>query len=138
MKFADMLPFRTAICGLILLAGLVEDAAGISNEYCSDQNTGDEGPFHNIYNSMGSCSTQCEESYAFAVLQGENCWCSNYIPSSQSSTSNCDSECPGYPDNQCGDPDRGMYGYVPLGNPPLGTAGASSAASTVSLIFMAR
>ena len=133
-KFAGMLPFRTALCGLALLAVAAEAGDGLYNEYCSSQNSADAGPYYNIYQSMGSCSTQCQDQYAFAVLQGKNCWCSNYIPSTQSSTSDCSLQCPGYPNDSCGNPDRGLYGYVPLNKQPLGTAGASSssAQSTVS------
>ena len=37
MKLLSMVPFRIAILGLILLAGTV---SGISQEYCSNENTG--------------------------------------------------------------------------------------------------
>ena len=128
MKHNDMLPYRTAVGSLAVLA-LISRADALSTQYCSNANTADDGPFYSIYNSMGSCSTQCQSDYAFAVVQGKNCWCSNYIPADQASTSNCQVQCPGYPDDVCGNPDRGMFGYIPLGNPPLGTAGASSVSS---------
>lgn len=129
MKLIGMLPFRTAICGLILLAAFVR-ADDLSTEYCSDQNTGTDGPFYSIYNSMGACQTQCQDNYAFGIVQGKNCWCGNYIPSQQGSVSDCNSACPGFPSDLCGNPGRGMYGYIPLGIAPSGTAGASSAVST--------
>lgn len=138
MKLDGMLPFRTAVCGLALLALSVIADDGLYTEYCSSQNTGsDEGPYYNIYNSMGACSTKCQNQYALAVVQGKNCWCTNYIPADQASTSDCSAQCPGYPDDLCGNPEKGLYGYVPLDKAPLGTAGAaSSAQSTVSTLSM--
>lgn len=128
-----MLPFRTALCGFIWLAVFAR-ADDLTTKYCSSQNTGTDGPFYSIYNSMGFCSTQCQDGYAFGIVQGKNCWCSNYIPAEQGSISNCNSQCPGFPSDLCGNPEQGMYGYIPLGIAPSGTAGASSSQSTVSSI----
>lgn len=136
MKYAGMLPFRTALCGLALLAvsAKAQDGA-LYNAYCSSQNSGSgNGPYFSIYNTMGSCATTCRAQFAFAVVQGQNCWCSNYIPANQASTSGCNSPCPGYPDNLCGNPVKGLYGYVPLDIAPLGTAGAPGPKSTVSTL----
>jgi hypothetical protein len=61
-------------------------------------------------------------------VQGENCWCSNYIPSNQQSTSKCNEPCPGYPSDSCGS-SSGLFGYIALNIKPSGTAGASSSAA---------
>lgn len=133
MKLIGMLPFRTALFGLILLAAFVR-ADDLSTEYCSTQNTGTDGPYYSIYMSMGACQTQCQDGYAFGIVQGKNCWCGNYIPRQQATVSDCNSACPGFPSDVCGNPGRGMYGYIPLGNAPSGTAGASSSVSAASYL----
>ncbi|KAG8167607.1 hypothetical protein KVR01_003296 [Diaporthe batatas] len=96
-------------------------------EYCASSNTGDGSSASSIYQSQGLCYGTCKDGgYAFAVLQSSDCWCSNLVPSSddQTSTSNCQSSCPGYPSDYCGG--DGTYGYIALGPSPSGTAGGSS------------
>ena len=88
-------------------------------------------PVSNSYQSNGACSTTCS-GYAFAVVQGTSCWCSNYIPASQSSTSSCGVACPGYPYENCGDQSSGLFGYVALGPSPSGTQGAASSSAASS------
>ena len=78
--------------------------------------------------SMGKCFNYCKASYAFAVVQYQTCWCSNYIPAQQDSTGQCDQTCPGFPGDLCGNSNSALYGYIPLYNQPLGTAGAVSSA----------
>lgn len=132
MKLTGMVPFRAAILCLPLLFGFAVAQDNLANKYCSTQNTATgDGPYYSIYMSMGKCSGLCG-GFAFAVLQGKNCWCSDLVPGTQASTSNCNSKCPGYPTDLCGNPDDGLFGYVALGKPPSGTAGGSS--SQVSLV----
>ena len=78
----------------------------------------------NNYQSNGRCSTSCA-GYAFAVVQGKSCWCSNYIPADTTSAGSCSVACPGYPYESCGNESAGLFGYVALGKAPLGTQGAS-------------
>lgn len=85
-----------------------------------------------IYMSNGKCGDNCRGSYVFAVIQDQNCWCSNYIPADQDSTSLCNSPCPGFPDDKCGNIAQGLYGYFNLGGTPSGTAGGSSSAAAAS------
>ena len=80
--------------------------------------------------SNGLCSDSCRGSYVFAVLLGKSCWCSNYVPATQESTSQCSDACPGYPSDTCGNSAQGLYAYIQLGGTPSGTAGASSASSS--------
>ena len=159
VKLREMLPFRTALFGLALIIlagrGSAHDS-GLSQTYCSNQNTGSDyspgeyyGPpgshyrtkrqsVYNIYNSGGSCFDQCKDEYAFAVVQNQDCWCSNYAPYETQDTGDCNQQCPGYPSNLCGNQDDGLYGYIALNKAPSGTLGAPSStpappSSTVSL-----
>jgi cell wall integrity and stress response component len=83
--------------------------------------------------SMGKCHDQCIDSYAFAIVQDTNCWCSNYVPANQVSTSECDTPCPGFPDDLCGNSSQGLYGYIKLVLAASGTAGGSSTAAPTSV-----
>lgn len=112
--------------------------AALTIEYCSDANTASASTLEtSIYQSNGLCEDQCSADYAFAVLQGDDCWCSDYIPASQTDVSDCDSSCPGYPSDTCGNPDEGLYGYIAMASvSPSGTAagttGTASASTTAS------
>lgn len=86
----------------------------------------------NHFQSDGSCQQTCLSSYAFAILQGSSCWCSDYIPADTTFTSSCDEHCPGFPSDTCGSTSSGLFGYIALNKSPSGTAGASSAAATTS------
>ena len=141
---------------LLLASTMAPQAQGLSQTYCSNQNTGadyqggrDEsdpmfdggrhaniGPVNDIYNSNGACKTQCEGRYAFAIVQWQNCWCSNYIPAQQGDTGNCNQQCPGYPQESCGNEDDGLYGYIALSNAPSGTMGASSDSQPSSTAYV--
>lgn len=81
-----------------------------------------------IYQSDGLCYDFCLDEYAFAVVQGSECWCSNYVPGTTSSTSDCNTPCPGYPDDTCGG--DSLYGYMSLTLSPSGTKGAATTSST--------
>ncbi|KAI7089753.1 hypothetical protein KC356_g2141 [Hortaea werneckii] len=122
--------FPRALFGLALLASAV---TGQSLNYCSSENTGsDYNKVNDIYNSYGSCTKQCGD-YAFAIVQWQDCWCSNYVPANQQSVGDCNQDCPGYPDNKCGNEDKGLYGYLPIsGNEPSGTAGSGSSSEASS------
>lgn len=76
------------------------------------------------FQSNGLCFDNCKAKYAFAVVQGSRCWCSDYVPAS--STTGCDETCPGYGQESCGNTKKGLFGYISLPNAPKGTAGASS------------
>ncbi|KAK3671981.1 hypothetical protein LTR78_008156 [Recurvomyces mirabilis] len=109
---------------------------GLTQQYCSSENTGsDYSAVYNIYQSNGACLTQCNnQNYAFAIVQYQNCWCSNYTPSNQQNTGSCSEKCPGYPDDLCGNSNAGLFSYLKANGNPSGTAGGSSsqASSTYS------
>ena len=86
-----------------------------------------------VYESNGYCSDKCKGQFAFAVVQDQSCWCSNYIPASQQSVSQCGEKCPGYPFENCGSLANGLFGYVALDKSPSGTAKGSTAQITVSI-----
>jgi hypothetical protein len=81
-----------------------------------------------IYQSNGLCHDFCLSSYAFAVVQGDGCWCSNYAPGT--TTTGCSDQCPGYPPELCGG--SGVYGYIALALSPSGTKGAPSSSAAAS------
>jgi cell wall integrity and stress response component len=91
---------------------------------------------YNMYQSNGACKTQCQGSWAFAIVQDTLCWCSNYIPNMTVDVSKCSDKCPGYPSDLCGNLSGGLYGYIPLTIAPLGIYGAaiSTATSSVSTL----
>lgn len=116
---------------LFLLALFLRQARGLSQEYCSGQNTGASN-FKDTYTfqSNGHCYNECKDTFAFAIVQGKNCWCSNYAPSDQKDTAKCDTTCPGYGYETCGNSDDNLYGYIRADTPISGTVDASTAAKT--------
>ncbi|KAF2201719.1 hypothetical protein GQ43DRAFT_22990 [Delitschia confertaspora ATCC 74209] len=115
----------TGLLALILFAAVwLASPVTADIEYCSSENTGagNEELLH-IYQSNGWCHDQCR-TYAFGIVQGKSCWCSDWIPAKQADTGACNSDCPGYPDEKCGNPDKHLYGYIAIGNKPSGTQGA--------------
>ncbi|CAK4031065.1 Cell wall integrity and stress response component 4 [Lecanosticta acicola] len=129
MKLLNMLPYRRNMV-IWLALGSIQLAAA-TQTYCSTQNTGSSySAVTNIYQSNGACTDQCSSSYAFAVVQWQQCWCSNYIPASQASLSDCSQNCPGYPQEQCGDANSGYFGYIKLDRAASGTAGAASSSTS--------
>jgi hypothetical protein len=89
---------------------------------------------YNLFNSDGSCTVKCQGSYAFAIVLGSDCWCSNYAPSDQMQTNLCNDPCPGYQTDWCGSTAAGLYGYIALSIAPSGTldGGSLSSSSTPS------
>ncbi|KIV90744.1 hypothetical protein, variant 2 [Exophiala mesophila] len=134
---------RLSLCGsshhvlsaiLVVLLLLFSETQGLDISYCSPENNAGSFPTYNYpYQSNGACQQHCVGSYAFAVLQGNDCWCSNYIPADQVSTSDCNQPCPGYPSEWCGSTDEGLYGYFLLSpGIPSGTLGATPSQTTSS------
>ncbi|EAW12725.1 WSC domain-containing protein [Aspergillus clavatus NRRL 1] len=117
---------------LALLASPVSAASALT--YCSSVNTGASFSSQlSIYQSNGLCTTTCNSDYAFAILQGKECWCSNIAPNKATNTdvSDCDVGCPGYPDDSCGDASKGVFAYIQMSlHKPSGTATAPSSSKT--------
>lgn len=110
---------------IVLGAQLLFTAVGaVDASQCSNVNTGSGGKSSNsIYMTNGMCHDNCA-GYAFAITQYQNCWCSNEAPGSTTSTGSCNQDCPGYPDEKCGNQQQGLFAYVALGKAPEGTMGA--------------
>ncbi|EDN99729.1 hypothetical protein SS1G_02587 [Sclerotinia sclerotiorum 1980 UF-70] len=118
--------YRLGVVAIFIFA-LIEHVNGIAMEYCSSLNTATTNGNSSIYQSDGLCHDFCTD-YAFAIVQAEYCWCSNYAPGTTTSTSDCDSPCPGYPPDTCGG--SGTYGYMALGLSPSGTKGAATSSTS--------
>lgn len=84
------------------------------------------------YQTNGKCTDHCKAlgTWAFAVIQFNDCWCSNYIPSTTTDITDCQKDCPGYPTEKCGDVDAGLYIYIKMDGQPSGTVGGSQPSST--------
>ncbi|KAJ8058869.1 hypothetical protein OCU04_011853 [Sclerotinia nivalis] len=119
--------YRLGVAAIFIFA-LIEHVNGIAMEYCSSLNTGTGSGNSSIYQSDGLCHDFCVGEYAFAIVQGEYCWCSNYVPGTTTSTSDCSAPCPGYPDDTCGG--SGTYGYIALALSPSGTKGAATSSTS--------
>lgn len=88
----------------------------------------------NNYQSNGACEQTCA-TYALAILQGKECWCSNVAPSesSQTGVTDCNTGCPGYPADSCGSASKGVFAYVQVsGNSIISTAGGSSSSTSTT------
>ncbi|KAI1488197.1 hypothetical protein F5X96DRAFT_646560 [Biscogniauxia mediterranea] len=116
--------------GAALFAGLAQAATSVTITYCASINTGSGSGNSSIYQSDGLCHDFCVDDYAFAIVQDQDCWCSNYVPaeSTQVDVDDCDTSCPGYPSDLCGG--DGLWGYMSLNVEPSGTTGASTSTAT--------
>ncbi|KAI0905271.1 hypothetical protein F4823DRAFT_145678 [Ustulina deusta] len=100
-------------------------------KYCASANTAATATNSSIWQSNGLCHDFCvDQSFAFAILQEHDCWCSDYVPavSSQVDTDECNDSCPGWQPDTCGA--KGLYGYIALDTSPSGTAGGSTASTS--------
>ena len=86
--------------------------------------------------SAGFCSDSCQGSFAFAVVQGSDCWCTNVAPASQLDWSQCNDPCPGISTEWCGNEQANLFGYFQLpGGKPLGTSGAEAPQASSTPVF---
>lgn len=120
----------------ILLCIQPARAADWEYSYCSSLNTGESNTQYNWpYQSNGNCTNHCTQeggSWAFAVIQYTECWCSNYVPGDTTSSSDCLVDCPGFPDEKCGNKDKDLFIYVQMDGQPSGTKGGSEPTSTAA------
>jgi cell wall integrity and stress response component len=121
----------------LLMFGPSTFVAALDYTVCSSFLTADTDAAYWQYQTNGWCSTHCSTTgtYAYAITQNLNCWCSNYTPSegSELSRSSCNTPCPAYPEEeQCGGDDA--YSYIRLANnvSPSGTRGPSEEATRTS------
>lgn len=83
-----------------------------------------------MFQSNGLCYTFCNPTYSFAILQGFDCWCSDFAPGTTTTLSDCYTPCPGYPDDMCASSSLGLFGYIALPKVPAGTQGGSASSSS--------
>ncbi|KAF3479703.1 uncharacterized protein GIQ15_06679 [Arthroderma uncinatum] len=108
-------------------------SAGVSIDYCAKLNTGSNFDYVvDGFQSIGACQKTCGDKYAFAILQGKTCWCSNAAPGNTVSNDKCNQNCPGYPDDKCGSASQGLYAYIVLDKKPTTTIGSSSMTTSSS------
>merc|ERR1711977_450685 len=127
---------RLTIAAVFLLGLCQHAAAQYTVPYCATFNTADSGTRNeSIYQSNSLCFNYCNGitplntvQYAFAVVQWQTCWCTDYAPSS--STSGCTLDCPGWQEEKCGNTDPSLYGYISLPASVSGTRGPSAATSS--------
>ncbi|KAH8724229.1 hypothetical protein GQ44DRAFT_618614 [Phaeosphaeriaceae sp. PMI808] len=109
----------------------VTPAAAFTESYCSPQNTGNTDVYHWDYQSNGNCTNHCNQigNFAFSVIQFKDCYCSNYTPRNQVNINRCKKDCPGFPSENCGSQDDGLFIYIQGSGQPSGTAGGSQPSS---------
>ncbi|DAA75335.1 TPA_exp: putative ER membrane protein Wsc4 [Trichophyton benhamiae CBS 112371] len=108
-------------------------AAAVDLDYCAEFNTG--STFNSVvdgFQSIGACQKTCGNQYAFAVLQGKMCWCTNAAPKDTIPNGRCNQNCPGYPDDKCGNTSEGLFAYIMLDKKPSTTIGNPSSTTTSS------
>ena len=155
-----MFPTIYLPCLILWLSWSATPASALVQTLCSSQNTGENselGTFwgkplmqasvdfakcghhvvSNDFQSNGRCQTTCQANYAFAIVQYTSCWCSNYVPADTFSVSSCGKQCPGYPPENCGDQQAGLFGYIALSKSPSGTIGAATSSSTATSASLA-
>ncbi|KAI1095899.1 hypothetical protein F5B19DRAFT_272029 [Rostrohypoxylon terebratum] len=127
------MPFTSrtmAFLGLLAFMANIHLAAALDMAYCASINTASTSANSSTFQSDGLCYNFCVDSFAYAVVQDSDCWCSDYTPadSTTEDTTKCSSSCPGYPSDTCGG--DGLYGYMSLSKEPSGTKGSGSSTST--------
>ncbi|KAK0111540.1 hypothetical protein ONS95_001893 [Cadophora gregata] len=128
---------RLTIAAIFLLGLCQRAVAQYEVPYCATFNTADSDTRNSsIYQSNSLCFNYCngitplnKVQYAFAVVQWQTCWCTDYAPSS--STTGCTLDCPGWQEEKCGNTSPSLFGYISLPSSPKGTKGPSAATSSV-------
>ncbi|KAK5991354.1 hypothetical protein PT974_09635 [Cladobotryum mycophilum] len=117
----------------LLLSTLLCLVAAIDVEICSSFNTADMPKNVSVYQTNGLCEGFCRSKSAFAVTQGNGCWCTDFFPDegSRVDTKKCDFPCPAYPLEDCGG--TGLFGYFALNQiAPSGTKTASAPSTSTT------
>ncbi|OAA36590.1 Carbohydrate-binding WSC [Beauveria brongniartii RCEF 3172] len=102
---------------------VVLEAAALSS-LCSTTNTASSGSYSSLYQSRGACGDRCRGQSAYAVVQDDQCWCSDTTPSSTTDDGSCNKPCPGYPQESCGS--EKLYSYILLDRNMVKAAPSSS------------
>jgi len=132
--------FASTLLGLFAFFTLLASikpagAADWTQSYCSSLNTGSDDQVYTWpWQSNGNCTNHCKEegTYAFAVLQYTDCWCSNYAPGDTASMNDCEVDCPGFPTEKCGNKDKDLFMYIEMDGQVSGTIGGSQPTSSAA------
>ncbi|KAI1142275.1 hypothetical protein F5Y05DRAFT_409421 [Hypoxylon sp. FL0543] len=119
-----------ALMGLVAFMSNIGLTSSLDMAYCANINTGTTPANFSIYQSDGLCHDHCFADYAFAIVQGKECWCSDYVPdkTDQVDVSKCSEPCPGFTSDTCGSDQ--LYGYISLAKEPAGTSGGSTSSTS--------
>lgn len=121
-------PLRFFLLAVIALLGFcLPGSDALRIRYCSSLNTGKLEGFEAVYDtfqSHGECQKTCSKDYVFAILQENECWCSDAAPGDTTDVDDCDNDCPGYPFETCGNIDEGLFAYIQLNGRPSTTIGS--------------
>jgi len=121
------------ITNFLIIFGYLIPKIFASLSICSSQNTGSTGSsYYDLYQSNGWCENKCN-GFAFGIVQGSNCWCSNVQPGDTTNINDCNEDCPGFPSDKCGNKEKGLFGYIQLGTASSTDDGESSSTSSTSI-----
>lgn len=98
------------------------------------------GECYNFCVGMKNGVAPAQPLFAYAIVQGFDCWCSDWVPDpakEADKVSDCNLDCPGYDKEKCGNLVEGLYGYIKLAKRPEGTRGVQSSSTvwTLPLLF---
>ncbi|KAI1936397.1 Cell wall integrity and stress response component 4 [Ophidiomyces ophidiicola] len=112
---------------ILLQTTVLGQAPGTEQVYCASLNTGSTfEAVYSLYQSYGACRDTCVSKYAFGVVQGRYCWCSDAAPGDTTDVKSCNENCPGYPKDKCGSTNNKLFGYIQLDKKPSTTIGGST------------
>ncbi|KAI5868548.1 hypothetical protein GGS23DRAFT_36000 [Durotheca rogersii] len=120
------------LIGVIALVGTPVSGQSVPIAFCAQILTATTPGNLSIYQSDGLCRDFCVGESAFAIVQFNQCWCSDYEPDSSTlvDVTDCDANCPGYPSDKCGA--DGLWGYMSLDRRPVGTTSIGSQTTTTA------
>jgi len=102
------------------------------NDLCSGENTSNQQPTTSLYMTDGLCFDTCKASFAYGLVRGQQCYCSNVAPGDTVNVSECSDPCIGYPQDLCGNVGAGLFRYVQIGTPTSTAPSTSSSSSSSS------
>ncbi|BDD59607.1 hypothetical protein MAP00_004802 [Monascus purpureus] len=119
---------------LPLFAFLARPILATDATYCSKQNTGSSFKAnYSTFQSVGNCQDVCNAEYAFGILQKFYCWCSNDAPGDTTDVSDCNTGCPGYPNDPCGSLSDNLFAYIEMSlHAPSTTIGGTTSTTSTS------
>ncbi|KAE8150484.1 hypothetical protein BDV25DRAFT_154309 [Aspergillus avenaceus] len=90
---------------ITLLSAIAVSALSDTNTSCYTDIGNLKSAGTSPFQSLGMCETTCQKAQkAVAAVQGTECYCGDKLPSldAQVSIKECDTACPGFPNEKCG------------------------------------